>query len=83
VLTALKGDDLILCQITSQVRGDGYSVPLEDSDFVTGGLRQSSRIRPERLFTAESGIIIYRAGQVSTSKLNEARDKLIGILYQT
>jgi mRNA interferase MazF len=83
VLAALRGDDLILCQITSQLRADGYSVPLEDSDFVIGGLQQSSRIRPERLFTAESSIIIYRAGQISVSKLKEARDKLISILYQT
>lgn len=83
MLAALKGDDLILCQITSQLRGDAYSIPLEDSDFVTGGLQQSSRIRPERLFTAESSIIVYRAGQVTASKLKEARDKLISILYQT
>ena len=80
MLATLKGDDVILCQITSQLRDDGYSVRLEDSDFVTGGLQQSSRIRPERLFTAESSIIVYRAGQVSASKLEEAKDKLIGIL---
>ena len=83
MLAALKGDDLILCQITSQLRGDGYSVPLVDSDFVAGGLQQASRIRPQRLFTAESSIIVYRAGQVAASKLKEARDKLTSILYQT
>lgn len=83
MLTALKGDDLILCQITSQLRSDGYSVPLADSEFVTGGLQQASRIRPERSFTAESSIILYRAGQVSASKLKEARDKLISVLSQT
>ena len=83
MLAALKGDDLILCQITSQLRADGYSVPLEDAEFVTGGLKQSSRIRPERLFTADSSIVIYRAGQVTASKLKEVRDKLISILYQT
>jgi mRNA interferase MazF len=82
VLAALKGEDLILCQITSQLRGGGYPVPLADSDFVTGGLRQSSRIRPERLFTAECSMTGYRAGQVSASKLKEARDKLIGVLRQ-
>ena len=82
MLAALKGDDLILCQITSQLRANGYSVLLVESDFVTGGLQQASRIRPERLFTAESSIIVYRAGQVCASKLKEARDNLISILYQ-
>jgi mRNA interferase MazF len=80
VLAALQGDDLILCQITSQAREDGYSVRLEGSDFVGGGLNQSSRIRPNRLFTADSGIVLYRAGQVSSDKLKETIAKLIAIL---
>jgi mRNA interferase MazF len=80
VLAALQGDDLILCQITSQAREDGYSVRLEGSDFVSGGLNQSSRIRPNRLFTADSGIVLYRAGQVSSYKLNDTRERLIAIL---
>lgn len=49
-----------LCQITSQAKADGYPVPLEASDFVTGGLNQSSRFRPNRLFTADSNIVIYK-----------------------
>jgi mRNA interferase MazF len=80
VLAALLGDDLILCQITSQAREDGYSVRLDASDFVSGGLSQSSRIRPNRLFTADSGVVVYRAGHVSAEKLRETIDKLVSIL---
>jgi mRNA interferase MazF len=76
----LQGDDLILCQITSQAREDRYSVRLDAADFVTGGLSQSSRIRPSRLFTANSNIIVYRAGQVSAAKLKEVHETLIRIL---
>jgi mRNA interferase MazF len=82
VLAALQGDDLILCQITSQAREDGYSVRLEVADFAAGGLNQSSRIRPNRLFTADSAIVLYRAGHVSVSKLEETRARLIQILNQ-
>lgn len=46
VLAALQCNDLILCQITSQAREDRYSVRLDTADFVSGGLSQSSRIRP-------------------------------------
>ena len=53
---------MILCQITSQARDDAYSVQLDDSDFTAGSLNRSSRIRPNRLFTADSGIVVYRAG---------------------
>ncbi len=73
---------MILCQITSQARDDSYSVQLDDSDFTAGALNRSSRIRPNRLFTADSGIVVYRAGHVSAAKLNETRERLIQILSE-
>jgi mRNA interferase MazF len=82
VIATLKGEDVILCQITSQARPDEYSLPLLQVDFVSGGLNQSSRIRPNRLFTADAGIIAYRAGHVSEAKLNEVVGRLIGIIRQ-
>ena len=83
MIVSLKGDDVILCQITSQARTDEYSISLDDADFVSGGLNQSSRIRPNRLFTADAGIIVYRAGRVSEAKLSEVVDHLIAIINQT
>jgi mRNA interferase MazF len=80
VLAALHGDDLILCQITSQAREDRYSIRLDASDFASGGFNQSSRIRPNRLFTADSVIVVYRAGHVSEEKLTETRETLVSIL---
>jgi mRNA interferase MazF len=82
VIAALKGDDLILCQITSQARTDEYSIRLDDADFVSGVLSLSSRIRPNRLFTADSEIIVYRAGHISEAKLGETVDRLVAILRQ-
>ena len=82
VVAVLRGEDLILCQITSQAREDGYSVRLDDSDFTAGGLNRSSRIRPNRLFTADSGIVVYRAGHVSVAKVDETRERLIQILSE-
>ncbi|MDZ4801788.1 MAG: type II toxin-antitoxin system PemK/MazF family toxin [Bryobacteraceae bacterium] len=82
VIAALKGDDVILCQITSQARADEYSVGLDGRDFVSVGLNQSSKIRPNMLFTAGAGIVVYTAGRVSDVKLNEVVDRLIGIVKQ-
>ena len=79
-MAALRGDDVILCQITSQARADEYSVPLDGVDFVSGGLNQSSRIRPNRLFTADAGIVVYRIGHVSEAKLKEVVVRLIDII---
>jgi mRNA interferase MazF len=80
VLAALRGDDVILCQITSQAIADEHAIRLDNADFVSGGLNQSSRIRPNRLFTADSAIVAYRAGCVSAPKLNEAITGVISIL---
>lgn len=80
VVATLTGDDVILCQITSQAVSDSYAVPLTDRDFTSGGLRQASHIRPNRLFTAESSIILYRAGTINPAKMQEVLAKLVQIL---
>jgi mRNA interferase MazF len=71
---------VILCQITSQVVADSYAVLLTDADFTGGGLRQASNVRPNRLFTAESSIFLYRAGTLSSVKMQEVLAKLVQLL---
>mgnify|MGYP001575852638 CR=1 FL=1 len=79
VAATLQGDDIILCQITSQLRQDSYAISLSDSDFRQGSLHVSSMIRPNRLFTAEKSIIIYKIGSLKDSKIKEAEEKIIAI----
>ena len=69
VIAELQGDDVILCQITSQARRDRY--PLRAGDFAEGGLRQNSFVRPNRVFTADSTIILYRVGMLGPAKLQQ------------
>ena len=76
VVANLTGDDLILCQITSQARSDGYSVSLGTADFERGRLAVDSFIRPNRLFTVEQSVILYAAAKVKDVKLKEVRAKV-------
>ncbi len=80
VLATLKGDDTILCQITSKNISDNYAVTVDDADFRSGGLKQSSNIRPNRLFTADTHIILYRAGSIKKGKLNQVINKVVEII---
>lgn len=80
VLANLDGDDVILCQITSQSIRDRYAVAIDNSDFESGSLKQRSNIRPNRLFTADSGIILYRVGRLSTDQFDIAIDAIVAIL---
>jgi mRNA interferase MazF len=80
ILATLEGDDTILCQITSKNMSDDYTIPVDDTDFESGGLKQSSNIRPNRLFTADTHIILYRAGSVKKDKLNQVINKVVEII---
>ena len=80
VLAALSGDDIVLCQITSQSTRDAYSVALARPDFASGGLNRESNVRPNRLFTADSSIVLYKAGHITEAKLDEAIASVISIL---
>lgn len=72
VVVDLPGDDLILCQITSQVHHDTFSVALDKGDFRSGQLNVRSFVRPNRLFTVERSVILYTAAQLTSAKLDEA-----------
>ncbi len=76
VVADLTGDDLILCQITTQSRGDGYSVALTSADFERGHLNVDSFIRANRLFTIDRSVIVYSAAKVKATKLDEVRAKI-------
>jgi len=62
VLADLEGNDILLCQITSQKTRDKLAIPLLQNDFLNGSLPVSSFIRPLRIFTADKAIIQRRAG---------------------
>ena len=80
VLTGLEGDDLILCQITSQAIRDKYAIQIDEHDFELGSLRQSSNVRPNRIFTADSHLVLYRVGHIKKEKLDEIIEKVIEIV---
>lgn len=80
VVNRLHGDDVILCQITSQKIKDKYSIYLQTTDFATGSLSVNSNIRPNRIFTADKNIILYKVGNVKESKKEEVIEKIIKII---
>jgi len=80
ILATPPGDDVILCQITSQSIRDACAVPLEDADFEQGGLKQTSNVRPNRLFTADRRIILYRIGSLKREKQAAVTETVVAIL---
>jgi mRNA interferase MazF len=82
VIAELKGDDIILCQITSQNTRDNYAIGLTDDDFANGSIRRISNIRPNRIFTADQSIIQRKIGLIKKEKIKAVIDKIIDILQK-
>jgi mRNA interferase MazF len=82
VLADLDGDDILLCQITSNARTDRYAILLTQHDFVSGGLSVSSVIRPNKVFTADKRMIVYIAGELSADKMREVLTVFATILAE-
>lgn len=80
VISVLKGDDLILCQITSKQVKDSYSISLNENEFKLGTLKQESNIRPNKLFTADKTIIQYKIGTLKETKTKETIQKICEII---
>ncbi len=79
VVAVLEGNDIVLCQITSEARNDGYSITLASNDFKKGSLNLTSMIRPNKLFTADKSIILYKTGSLKESKIKEVENGIVDI----
>ena len=77
VAAELSGRNTILCQITSKIRTDNYSVMLLEKDFSIGKLPVMSIIRPDMIFTADKSIVSYKIGSVNKAKAEEVEEKLV------
>lgn len=81
VLADLPGDDIVLCQITSQSSPkDVFAIPLTAPDFTAGSLPVASNIRPNRIFTADKNLIIKSVGQISPVFHQAVIDSIVGLL---
>ena len=80
ILSGTQGNDFIMLQITSQHVRDSYAIPLLGVDFQKGSLRKASNIRPNKIFTLDKSLILYKIGHISDSKINEAVQKVCDII---
>ncbi len=79
ILAVLPSDNIVICQITGEARTDEYAVLLKEKDFTEGGLQKVSRIRPNKIFTTNRSIFLYKVGSIHKSKLKEVETILINI----
>ncbi len=82
VLANMDGDDIILSQITSQSIYDSHAIKILENDFDDGTLNKPSNIRPNKIFTADEGIILYKTGHINEAKIQEVTAKIVSIFTE-
>ena len=80
VIADRGGDDIMLCQITSQAKRDGLDILLQAVDFSTGQLPIDSHIRPNKIFTADRRITRYVVGKVDGRKYREVAQRIVELV---
>ena len=77
VVAVASANALVLTQITSQPARDAFAVPLTTADFQSGGIRATSTIRANILFTMDTGLVYSQAGTITAAKMKEVTDRLV------
>ena len=76
LVLAKHRDDYILCEITSNLTKDKFSIFISDSDLNKGVLKYSSIIKLYKIFTADKSLIAYKLGEINVNKQNEVHETL-------
>lgn len=76
----LRGQNVILAQITTNQRNDEDLVSLRKKDFASGSLSADSFIMTSLLFTADASRISYKAGKIKPEKIKEVQERIIEVI---
>ena len=72
--------DWVLCQVTSNSYGDPLAVPLDTTDFASGGLLVASVARPGKLFTAHAGLLVRSVGVLTPAAFRRVLSAVVAVL---
>ena len=75
-----KGEDIIICQITSDSQNKDVEVSLKNNEFAKGGLKRDSYVRIDKITTIKTTRIKYKVGALKPEKFNEIISGLISFL---
>lgn len=78
-----QSSDLICCLITTNPKQDKYSIHIDENNVENGKLFFKSRIKPYRIFTVDSKIILKKLCKLKTDKFNETIENLHKIISKT
>ncbi len=82
IIKVPKGEDVIICQITSDSQNKEVEVSLKNSEFARGELKRDSYVRIDKITTIKTTRIKYKIGSLKPEKFKEIIDKIISFLKE-
>lgn len=73
---------VLLAHVTSRKIQDSSAVELTETDFESGGLRATSYVRTNYLFSCAEKLVLYVAGKLTKQKLDQVIERVVFKLTQ-
>jgi mRNA interferase MazF len=73
-------EDIIVAAITSNIRGIDFEILIDNESMLEGTLPKVSCIRSDKIYTLSKEIIVKKYGELSETKVQDVKIKLIEIL---
>ncbi len=75
-----SSDDVITCGITSNIKNDKYSIFIENNNLDGGSIPKPSRIKLDKLFTLDQGIIKKKVAKIDKKTFNKVREEFTKLI---
>lgn len=73
-------EDIIVAAITSNIRGIGYEILIDNEDMIKGNLPRISCVRPDKIYTLSKEIVVKKYGQLANRKIQDVIAKIYEIM---
>lgn len=80
IIKVPKGEDIIICQITSESQNKSVEIPITNKEFRDGGLKRDSFVRIDKITTIKRTRIKYKIGSLKQEKFYNVINRICSFL---
>ena len=74
-----KNQDILLCQITHNLKQKDHSVLIDNANLEKGSLAVESLVKANKIFTIDKSLIIKKIGKLNSKTYSKVYNEFIGL----
>ncbi len=74
-----KSDDCVMVPLTTVMKEEPYSVLINQENLSSGKLLKSSRVRADKIFSVEKGLVVMKIGRVNDDTFKKVKAEIFKI----